>query len=630
MATKNVKSNKQNPVKSKQNPDKNKLKAHSNTLKSQLKETKATGLIDGVFIFTGPITISEFGKKINKNVAEIVKYFFKSGGMVTPNTTLTEEQIGELALEFGFDFKKEVEVTKSNIFETLQVDDKESDLKARPAVVTIMGHVDHGKTTLLDSIRNANINVTDGEFGGITQHIGAYQIKTDKNQKITFIDTPGHEAFTEMRARGADVTDIVILVVAADDGVMPQTEEAIDHAKAAGVPIVVFVNKIDKPGADSNRVKTELMRFNIVAEEFGGDVPFIEGSAKNRQGLDNLLETIILVSELKELKANPEKFAIGTVIEGHLSKSRGPMATVLVQQGTLNMRNLVVAGATYGLIKDMENENGAKIKSALPSQPVVLVGLNDVPRAGDKFMVVSEEKMAREIAEAQLERQIQESRNKAQSFTLDSIKNQIDQGNLKSVNVILKADTQGSVEAVRNSLQKITIPGVKLDVIRATVGAISNSDITLGLASNAIVYGFNVRPTAQVRQKADEDGVEIRLHTIIYKVIEELEEAAKGMLDPIMEEKVLGQAEVRQIFKHSQVGTIAGCHVIDGVIPRGSKLRILREGIIIYTGELSSLKHVKEEIKEAKKDQDCGLTIKNFNDIKENDIIEVYKVEEVK
>ncbi|AHI53975.1 translation initiation factor IF-2 [Spiroplasma sabaudiense Ar-1343] len=614
----------------KQNSDKNKLKAHSNTLKNQLRETKATGLIDGVFIFTGPITIAEFGKKINKNVAEIVKYFFKSGAMVTPNTSLSEEQIGELALEFGFDFKKEVEVTKENIFETLLVKDKPSDLKERPPVVTIMGHVDHGKTTLLDSIRNTNINVTDGEFGGITQHIGAYQVKTDKNQKITFIDTPGHEAFTEMRARGADVTDIVILVVAADDGVMPQTEEAIDHAKAANVPIIVFVNKIDKPGADSNRVKTELMRFNIVAEEFGGDVPFIEGSAKQRQGLENLLETILLVSELKELKANPDKFATGTVIEAHLSKSRGPTATVLVQQGTLNMRDLIVAGATYGLTKDMENEHGAKIKSALPSQPVVLVGLNEVPRAGDKFMIVSEEKMARDIAEAQLQRQIEESRNKHQSFTLDSIKNQIDQGNLKTVNVILKADTQGSVEAVRNSLQKIEISGVRLDIIRASVGAISNSDITLALASSAIVYGFNVRPTAPVRQKADEDGVEIRLHTIIYKLIEELEEAAKGMLDPIFEEKVLGQAEVRQIFRHSQVGTIAGCHVIDGVIPRGSKLRILRDGIIIFTGELSSLKHVKEEIKEAKKDQDCGLTVKNFNDIKENDIIEVYKVEEVK
>ncbi|AHI52740.1 translation initiation factor IF-2 [Spiroplasma culicicola] len=606
---------------------KNKSKAHTANLKSKLKETKQTGLIDGVFVYTEPLSIAEFAAKINKGPAEIVKWFFTNGSMVTQNQLLTEEQMGELCLEFGYDFKKETAVTKENIFETFDENDDPKDLKLKPPVVTIMGHVDHGKTTLLDSIRNAN--VTDGEFGGITQHIGAYQVNL-KDNKITFIDTPGHEAFTEMRARGSEVTDIVILVVAADDGVMPQTEEAIDHAKAANVPIVVFVNKIDKPDADPSKVKMELMNYGIVAEEYGGDVPFIEGSAKNKVGLDTLLETLLFIAEVKDLKANPNKFARGTILEAHLDKARGPIATVLVQTGTLNMRDIFVAGATFGAIKDIENENKAKLKTVLPGQPALVVGLNEVPRAGDKFMVVTEEKMAREIAEAQGVKQAQEARQKNQSFTLDSIKNQIEAGELKSINIILKADTQGTVEAVRNSMLKISIEGVKINVIRATVGAISVSDVTLALASNALIYGFNVRPNAQVRQKAEEDGVDIRLHNIIYKLIEEIAEAATGMLDPVYEEKSLGEAEVRQLFKHSQVGTIAGCRVVAGSIPRGSKVHILRNGIVIYTGEMSSLKNKKDDIKEAREGQECGITIKNFNDLKENDIIEAYKVEEVK
>ncbi|WP_338985534.1 translation initiation factor IF-2 [Spiroplasma endosymbiont of Diplazon laetatorius] len=606
---------------------KNKSKAHSANLKNQLKQTTETGLIDGIFVYTEPLSIADFAKKLNKGPAEIVKWFFTNGSMVTQNQILSEEQMGELCIEFGYDFKKETTVTKENIFETFNEKDDPKDLKAKPPIVTIMGHVDHGKTTLLDSIRNAN--VTEGEFGGITQHIGAYQA-TIKDNKITFIDTPGHEAFTEMRARGSEVTDIVILVVAADDGVMPQTEEAIDHAKAANVPIIVFVNKIDKPGADPSKVKMELMNYGIVAEEYGGDIPFIEGSAKAKTGLDTLLETILLISELRDLKANPNKFARGTVIEAKLDKNRGPIATILVQQGTLRMRDIVIAGGTFGTIKDLENENKAKLKEVLPGQPAVVIGLNEVPKAGDKFIVVTEEKMARDIAKAQFEKQQNEARQKNQTFTLDSIKNKIESGELKSINIILKADTQGTVEAVRNSMLKINIEGVKINVIRATVGAISVSDVTLALASDALIYGFNVRPTAQVRQKAEEDGVEIRLHNIIYKLIEEIAEAATGMLDPVFEEKSLGEAEVRQLFKHSQVGTIAGCRVMSGTIPRGSKVHILRDGIVVYTGELSSLKNKKDDVKEAKEGAECGLTIKNFNDLKENDIIEAYKVEEVK
>ncbi|ASP28094.1 translation initiation factor IF-2 [Spiroplasma corruscae] len=615
------------PINNNKQNYKSKSKAHTTNIKNKLRETKETGLIDGVFIFTEPLSIADFAKKIGKEPAAIVKIFFTKGIMLNQNVTLSEEQMGELCLELGYDFKKETNITKENIFETLEEEDNPEELKSRPPIVTIMGHVDHGKTTLLDSIRNAN--VIDGEFGGITQHIGAYQTSINKN-KITFIDTPGHEAFTEMRARGSEVTDIVIIVVAADDGVMPQTEEAIDHAKAANVPIIVFVNKVDKPGSDPSKVKMELMKYGIVAEEFSGDTPFIEGSAKTKLGIDTLLETILLISELKDLKANPNKFARGTVIEAHIDKNRGPIATVLVQNGTLNIKNIIIAGATYGTIKDIENENKMKLKHVSPGQPAVIIGLNEVPRAGDKFIVVSEEKIARDIAKAQFEKQANDSRNKTTAFTLDSMKNQIEAGELKSINIILKADVQGTVEAVRNAMLKINIKGVKINVIRATVGAISVSDITLALASNALVYGFNVRPNAQVRQKAEEDGVEIRLHNIIYKLLEEIQEAAAGMLDPVYEEKQQGEAEVRKLFKHSQVGTIAGCRVISGTIPRGSKVHIIRDGIVIYSGDMASLRNNKDDIKEARTGQECGIVVKNFNDLKENDIIEAYKIEEVK
>jgi translation initiation factor IF-2 len=600
---------------------------HAKQIKQQLKESVATGLIDGVFVYTEPLSISDFAKKIGRNVPEILKYFFSQGIMLNQNVMLNEEQIGELALEFGFDFKKEAVLTKENILEQLdQKIDKPEDLKPRPPIVTIMGHVDHGKTTLLDSMRNSN--VVAGEFGGITQAIGAYQITLKNGKKITFIDTPGHEAFTEMRSRGANVTDIVVLIVAADDGVMPQTEEAIDHAKQANVPIIVFINKIDKPGVDPEKIKAELMNYGIVAEEFGGDVPFIEGSAKEKKGLTHLQDTILLIAEVNNLKANPNKFASGIILEAHLDKTKGPVASVLVQQGTLNVRDVVIAGPTFGTIKDMENENGKKLNQALPSQPVVIAGLNDVPNAGDKFIVMNDEKMARQIATAQLQKQQLAERMAKQTLTLDSLKSHIDEGELKSINVIIKADTKGSVEALRSSLGKIDIAGVKINIIRATVGAISNSDVTLASAGQAIIYGFNVRPTAVVRKKAEEDGVEIRLHNVIYKLIEELEGAAKGLLDPIREEIVLGQAEVRALFRHSDIGTIAGFHVIDGMIPRNGTIRILRNGVVIYTGEISSLKHQKLDIKEAKIDSEGGMTIKNYNDLKEGDIIEAYKIEE--
>ncbi|AEM68841.1 translation initiation factor IF-2 [Mycoplasma putrefaciens] len=605
---------------------------HTKNIKKQLKEEVATGLIDGVFIYTEPLTVAEYASKINRSVAEILKYFFNQGILLNQNAILTEEQMGELSLEFGFDFKKEASLTKENILESLlEVPDNPEDLKERAPIVTIMGHVDHGKTTLLDSIKNSN--VVDTEAGGITQAIGAYQITTKSGKKISFIDTPGHEAFTEMRSRGANITDIVVLLVAADDGVMPQTEEAIDHAKLAGVPIIVFVNKIDKPGADANRVKIELMNYGLVAEEFGGEIPFIEGSAKQKINIDKLEEAIILIAELQNLTANPNKFASGVVLEAHLDKAKGPVASVIIQQGTLEIRDMVVAGSTYGSIKHIEDEHKHKVLKAEPSKPVVIYGLNQVPRAGDKFVVINDEKMAREIAEAQLKKQQFAERQAKQTFGLEAIKQHIDEGELKSINLIIKTDTQGSAEALKGSLAKINIVGVKLNIVRASVGAISLSDISLATTIKdglTIVYGFNVRPDAIVRKKAEEDGIEIRLHNIIYKLIEELESAAKGILDPEFKEVVLGQAEVRALFRHSAIGTIAGFYVTEGVIPRNAKIRVLRNGVVVYDGEINSLKQAKEDTREIRQGFEGGLTIKNFNDIKEADILETYKMELVK
>lgn len=617
-----------NKNQSKKALERQRVNQHTKTIKNKLKEEKQTGLVDGVFVYTGPLTIAEFALKINKPVTEIVKYFFKQGLMLNQNTLLSEDQIAELAIENGYDFKKENIVTKENLLETFQVEDDPKSLVTIPPVVTVMGHVDHGKTTLLDALRHSNI--TTSEAGGITQAIGAYQIVMPQTeQKITFIDTPGHEAFTEMRSRGANATNIIVLVVAADDGVMPQTEEAIDHARQAKVPMIVFINKMDKPGVNPDRVKAELMEKGVISEEWGGEVPFIEGSAKAKLNLDQLLENILLVAEVEDLKANPNKFASGVVLEAHLDKARGPVASVLVQQGTLRLRDVLVAGGTYGTIKDLRDDQNKSVSQAEPSMPVLVIGLNDVPLPGDKFLVLNDEKTARQIATAQADRQVREAEKTSKIVTLDKIKTQIEEEGLKNLNIIIKADTQGSVEALKQVLNKLEIPGVKIEVIRASVGAITSTDVSLAQTANAILYGFNVRPSAEVRRVVEERGVDLRLHNVIYKVVEELEQAAKGLLDPEMVEKVQGQAEVRVLFKHSAVGTIAGCYVVDGVIKRKDKVRVLRNGVVIYDGEIAGLKHEKDDIKEAKTSSECGITIKNFNDLKIGDIIESYLVETV-
>lgn len=617
-----------NKNQSKKALERQRVNQHTKTIKNKLKEEKQTGLVDGVFVYTGPLTIAEFALKINKPVTEIVKYFFKQGLMLNQNTLLSEDQIAELAIENGYDFKKENIVTKENLLETFQVEDDPKSLVTIPPVVTVMGHVDHGKTTLLDALRHSNI--TTSEAGGITQAIGAYQIVMPQTeQKITFIDTPGHEAFTEMRSRGANATNIIVLVVAADDGVMPQTEEAIDHARQAKVPMIVFINKMDKPGVNPDRVKAELMEKGVISEEWGGEVPFIEGSAKAKLNLDQLLENILLVAEVEDLKANSNKFASGVVLEAHLDKARGPVASVLVQQGTLRLRDVLVAGGTYGTIKDLRDDQNKSVSQAEPSMPVLVIGLNDVPLPGDKFLVLNDEKTARQIATAQADRQAREAEQTSKIVTLDKIKTQIEEERLKNLNIIIKADTQGSVEALKQVLNKLEIPGVKIEVIRASVGAITSTDVSLAQTANAILYGFNVRPSAEVRRVVEERGVDLRLHNVIYKVVEELEQAAKGLLDPEMVEKVQGQAEVRVLFKHSAVGTIAGCYVVDGVIKRKDKVRVLRNGVVIYDGEIAGLKHEKDDIKEAKTSSECGITIKNFNDLKIGDIIESYLVETV-
>ncbi|WP_339023199.1 translation initiation factor IF-2 [Spiroplasma endosymbiont of Crioceris asparagi] len=603
---------------------KNKSIKDTKELKNKLSAKSAIGLVDGIFVYNEPLSVSEFAEKIGKSASEVVKYFFLKGNIINQNTQMTEEQMGEICLEFGFDFKKEVKMTKENLLDTIKFDINLDQLKERPPVVTIMGHVDHGKTTLLDAIRKSNI--VGGEFGGITQHIGAYQVEHE-NKFITFIDTPGHEAFSEMRARGSQATDIVIIVVAADEGLKPQTIEAINHAKAAHVPIIVFINKMDKPNANPDKVKSELMQYELVAEDYGGDVPFVEGSAIKKMGLNQLLDTILLIAELNEYKADYENSARGVVLEAYLDRSKGPVATVLVQNGVLNIRDTVVAGGTFGSVKSLEDENKKRLKNANPSKPIIVIGLNEVPRAGDKFLVLGEEKLARDIAKAQALRISEEMKTKAQNFSLEAIKHQIELNELKVINIILKADTQGTIEAVKSSLMKINVNGIRINIVHAGVGAISNSDVTLALASESLLYGFNVRPIAQVREKAEEDGITIRLHNIIYKLIEEVEELAKGFIEPEYTEVIVGEAEVRELFRHSEIGTIAGCRVVNGAIPRGSKVHIIRDGVLVYTGELSSLKNKKDDIKEAREGMECGLTIKNYNDIKQGDLIEAFKLD---
>ena len=497
---------------------------------------------------------------------------------------------------------------------------------SRPPVVTIMGHVDHGKTTLLDSIRKSK--VVDGEFGGITQHIGAYQVEVN-GKKVTFLDTPGHEAFTAMRARGAQVTDIVIIVVAADDGVMPQTKEAVDHALAAGVPIVVAVNKIDKEGADPERIKGEMSELGLMPEEWGGDTVYCNISAKKGIGISELLETLTVVAELADLKANPKRYAYGSVVEGRLDKGRGPVATLLVQNGTLRSGDPIVVGTAFGRVRQMLDDSGRDLKEAGPSTPVEITGLNEVPVAGDKFMAFETEKTARHVGEERQKAKQELDRGVSSAMSLDDLFNQIKDGEVADLNIIVKADVNGTAEAVKGSLEKIDIDGARVHVIRSTVGAISESDVLLASASKAIIYGFNVRPDANVRRKAEEEGVEIRLHNIIYKMVEEIEAAMKGMLAPEMEEVVTGQAEIRQVIKVSKVGNIAGCYVTDGYIRRDCGIRLIRDGVVIYEGKLASLKRFKDDAKEVASGYECGMTIENYNDIKEGDIVEGYIMEEV-
>ncbi|WP_026683665.1 translation initiation factor IF-2 [Heyndrickxia coagulans] len=575
--------------------------------------------------FTESLTVAELAKKLYREPSEIIKKLFLLGVAATINQQLDKDAIELIASEYGVEVEEKVIVDQTDL-ETYFTEDREEDLEVRPPVVTIMGHVDHGKTTTLDSIRHTK--VTAGEAGGITQHIGAYQVKVG-GKKITFLDTPGHEAFTTMRARGAQVTDITVLVVAADDGVKPQTVEAINHAKAAGVPIIVAVNKIDKPTANPERVMQELTEYNLVPEDWGGDTIFVPISALTGEGIDNLLEMILLVSEVEELKANPNRRALGSVIEARLDKGRGPVATLLVQNGTLRIGDPIVVGHTYGRVRAMVNDLGRRVKEAGPSTPVEITGLNDVPEAGDRFVVFEDEKTARQVGEARKQQAVQAHRNETARVSLDTLFEQMKHGEMKELNVIVKADVQGSVEALTDALQKIDVEGVNINVIHTGVGAINESDVTLASASNAIIIGFNVRPDNNAKRAAETEKVDIRLHRIIYKAIEEIESAMKGMLDPEYKEKIIGQVEVRQTFKVSRIGTIAGGYVTDGKITRDSGVRVIRDGVVIYEGVIDTLKRYKDDVKEVNQGYECGITIKNFNDIKEGDVIESFIMEEI-
>ena len=581
-----------------------------------------------VLVYTDGMTVAELAKKIKREPAEIIKKLFLLGVMATLNQGLSKDAIELLAADYGMDAEEKIEKDISDLdvyFEEAAAENAESTV--RPPVVTIMGHVDHGKTTLLDQLRNSS--VVAGEAGGITQHIGAYQIKID-GKPITFLDTPGHAAFTTMRARGADITDITIIVVAADDGVMPQTVEAINHAKAADVPIIVAVNKIDKPGANPGRVMQELSDLGLVPEAWGGDTIFVEISAKFNQNIEELLEMILLVAEVQELKANPNRLALGTVIEARLDKSKGPIATLLVQEGTLKVGDPIVVGNTFGRVRVMVNDQGRRVKTALPATPVEITGLNASPQAGDRFVVFEDEKTARSAGEERAKRALIEQRNASSRITLDNLFSTLKEGELKEVNVIIKADVQGSVEALASSLQKIEVEGVRVKIIHTAVGAINESDITLATASNAIIIGFNVRPTPQAKIQAESDQVDIRLHRIIYNVIDEIETAMKGMLDPEFEEKITGQAIVRETYTVSKLGTIAGSYVLEGVVKRSSSVRLIRDNIVIYEGELASLKRFKDDVKEVKLGFECGIMIEGYNDIKVDDIIEAYEMVEIK
>ena len=602
---------KQNFAKKKKEMYKNKEKLQSN----------APTQSDKIVLYKENMTIGELGEAMGVSVAEIIKKLFSLGLMVNINSPISFDNASLLVTDYNKELKKEETANVAN-FEEFEVVDSESDLVSRPPVVTIMGHVDHGKTTLLDAIRKTDVVST--EAGGITQAISAYQVKHN-DKLITFIDTPGHAAFTEMRARGASITDIVIIIVAADDGVMPQTKEAIDHAKAANVPIIVAINKMDKEGVNPDKVMTELSEYGLMPEEWGGDILFNKISAATGEGIDELLENILLVADLEGYKANPNRYAMGTVVESQLNKHLGPIVTVLVQNGTLRLGDPVVVGTAFGKVRTLKDDKGKQITEAYPSQPVEITGLNDVPSAGDRFMSFESEKEAKAIA-AERKEQLRIKNTRAKSaVSLDELFAKINDG-LKEINVLIKADVNGSAEAVKNSIEKIEVEGVKINVIRSSVGAITASDIVLAKASNAIVIGFNVRPSSEIKDKAKEEGVEIRFYDIIYKATEEMEAAMKGMLDPEYEESILGTAEIRQIFKFSKVGNIAGSSVTDGTIKRDSKARIIRDGVVIYDGKIGSLQREKDTVKEVKKGYECGITIENFNDIKVGDVIEAYEM----
>ena len=598
----------------------------SNFTPRQGKKEDYAKVNGGVFVYSKPVTVAELSKAINVPSPAIIKFLFLQGKAVTINQLLDDETIGTICLEYDYDFKKE-QVVDETRFEELEIIDDPASLVERPPVVTVMGHVDHGKTTLIDTIRSSRI--VDTEAGGISQNIGAYQ-KIVNGKKITFIDTPGHAAFTAMRARGASVTDIVVLVVAADDGVMPQTIEAIDHAKAAGVPVIVAINKMDKAGANPRRVIEELMAHDLVAEEYGGDVITVEISAKTGKGIDDLLESILLKAEMLELKANPSRYAIGTVLEANLDKGEGPKATLLVQNGTLTNADYVVVGETYGKIRRMTDEHRAVLKSAGPATPVSVIGLSAVPSAGDRFMAFPEEKQAREIAEKRQLAKTMQQRSGTAALSLADLNNLVNAGKVKDLNIVVKADSDGTAQALKANLEKMSTDQIKVHVLSASAGAISDNDVLLASASGAFIYGFNVRPDARVRQKAEESHVEIRLHKIIYELLDEMEAAMKGMAVVEKVESITGQAEIRHIYKISKIGTIGGSYVTSGVIKAGSKIRLMRNGVVIYEGVLGSLKRYKDDAKEVKEGYECGLTIDGYNDIKEGDVIEGFEMVEKK
>ncbi len=611
--------------KNKKNNNNKKNKRNNNKNQHQQKPVKPKKELPEKITFSGTLTVGALAEELGKEPSEIIKKLMLLGVMATINQELDKDTIELIASEYGVE-TEEVIVLEETELEKYEEPDNEEDLEIRPPVVTIMGHVDHGKTTLLDSIRKTK--VVEGEAGGITQHIGAYQIE-ENGKKITFLDTPGHAAFTTMRARGAEVTDITILVVAADDGVMPQTVEAINHAKAAEVPIIVAVNKIDKESANPDRVMQELTEYGLVPEAWGGETIFVPLSALTGKGIDELVEMILLVSEVEELKANPNRQAKGTVIEAELDKGRGSVATLLVQTGTLHVGDPIVVGNTFGRVRAMVNDIGRRVKTAGPSTPVEITGLNDVPQAGDQFLVFKDEKTARSVGEARASKQLEDQRSDKAKLSLDDLFEQIKQGDVKDINLIVKADVQGSAEALTAALQKIEVEGVKVKIIHTGVGAITESDIILASASNAIVIGFNVRPDGNAKSTAEAENVDIRLHRIIYKVIDEIEAAMKGMLDPEYEEKVIGQVEVRQTFKVSKIGTIAGGYVTEGTITRDSGLRLIRDGVVIFEGEVDVLKRFKDDVKEVSQGYECGITIKKYNDIREGDILEAFVMQEI-